>query len=145
MYLNIGSLFLLLVFAFSSSAQTIEFERFCRNAALQQCDFRAAQIPSLKAWNTGLNIFGTLMETPSRIHLSREQFARNSVEELIKITGATGIAEFVESLPWEDLYINDQEIFLVNSKPASIRCCAKTSVAPVDMAHAASTDRTSVL
>ena len=60
------------------------------------------------------------MQTPSRIHLSREQFTRESVKELVELTGATGIAEFVESLPWEDLYINDQEIFLVNSKAASI-------------------------
>ena len=120
MHLKFGSLLCLVLFSFNISARTIEFERFCRGAGLRQCHFKSTQTPSLNAWNTGLSIFGTIMQTPSRIHLSREQFTRESVKELIELTGATGIAEFVESLPWEDLYINDQEIFLVNSKAASI-------------------------
>ena len=67
-----------------------------------------------------LKSFKTLADSPSKIVLTREQFERDSVKNLIEVAGGSSVIEFVNSLPWTSLRMQDNAIELTNTSEASI-------------------------
>ena len=106
----------------SKNAQAQElknFKDFCENSDLRNCDIKT-NTPSSFVWDASLKSFKTLADSPSKIVLTREQFERDSVKNLIEVAGGSSVIEFVNSLPWTSLRMQDNAIELTNTSEASI-------------------------
>lgn len=98
------------------SSETVSFKEFCNLAGMPECGKSTLPPPSQDIWNAGLTTFKTIVDSPSKFELSREQFDRESVKNLIALTGGTEIIDFFKSLPWEDLTISQNVITLRNNR-----------------------------
>ena len=89
-----------------SSTSKIEFNDFCHQAKLTNCDIEL--LPGLEngAWDAGVDTFKEILNSGSFIELSRSSFSQDSVKSLVNTVGGQGVIAFIDRIPWDTIKVS---------------------------------------
>lgn len=92
-----------------SNGATVTYSTWCRDWRLTPCPEGQPSDEDPKIW-LGQWVMGrSLVQSPTKVELMREEYTHNLVQEFLKKTHALGALEFMSSLPWRTVVLDGDE------------------------------------
>jgi len=98
----------------------VPFSRWCENFSPEKCKVDQAQSIDRLSWQAGVDVFQTFVGSSTRLQLRREDLNRPAVIRLYQTLGASGLLNFLRSLPWETFVVGDGRIVLGNQSDEAV-------------------------
>ena len=86
-----------------SADETISFGNWCRDLSLANCSEAEPGGLTEAQWEFGLIATKQLLDSPTKLSFTRDNFDTDEVQDLLAAIGTTSILKIIEDLPWEIL------------------------------------------
>jgi hypothetical protein len=93
----------------------LSFKDWCPTSGSQNCSAKPIAVDQ-KAWDAGLSVSSQILNSPSSLDLSRQDFDNSSLRSLFAGLGAADLLNVVRTFPWSSLSNDLGGFILKNAK-----------------------------
>ncbi len=95
------------------------FAKYCQNNGFTKCSSKANDIKvNQQQWEIGVDIFKELLNSPSRLSFTRDEFNLPSIQSIFTTFGASGLMSFVQRIPWQSMEARAGVVTLTSENPS---------------------------